>query len=136
MLSQTERICKTSLLILLIFSITESIRVLIGYDLLNTVYVFDAILVLLLIITVIQGIIGIIAWVMLHRDNERGKELFVKIYAVAFGLYALYGLFLLITLLFPKTFVYYPFEFMSIFSLCFLNGAVLLLQHFWTRDLY
>ena len=136
MLDRKEKLCRDSLLILLIFSIIESVRVIWQYDIVNTVYVFDALLLILLFLTLFQGILGIIAWIMLARDNEKGKSILIKTYGVTFGLYGLYSLFLLITLCFPKTFVVYPFELMSIFSLCFLSGAVLLLQHFWTRDLY
>ena len=136
MLSRTEKLCRDALLILLLFSIEESVRVLLQYDLFNSVYVFDSILIILLAITLIQGVVGIIGWIMLVKDNESGKNLLLKTYAVSFGLYGLYSLFLLITLFFPNVFVVYPFELMSIFSLCFLSGAVLLLQHFWTRYIY
>ena len=136
MLDRKEKLCRAALLILLIFSIIESIRVIWQYDPVKTVHVFDTLLLLLLFITLFQGIVGIIGWIMLVRDNEKGKGVLIKTYVVSFGLYGLYSLFLLISSCFPNTFVVDPFELISIFSLCFLSGAVLVLQHFWTRYIF
>ena len=130
-----EKFCKWALLWLLIFSILRPISEIIGYDLLNTTYVYDALYFIMLIATVIQGIIGIIAWVKINRDNERGKTMLLTTYGITCGLYGLYFLFLTFLLLVPDS-IFYPFEYFSILSLFGLSAAVLLLQHFWTKYLF
>lgn len=136
MLSRAEKLCKFSLLALLIFSIIASLRAMIRHDLIYAIYDIDAILFFALVFTVIQGIIGIIGWIMLAAENERGKNVIFKTYGVSFGIYGLSFIFLLITMALPKYFVFYPFAFVTVLLLCLLSGAVLLLQHFWTRYIY
>lgn len=130
-----EKFCKWALLWLLVYSILASIRTLITYDLAHTTYSYDAILLILLIATVGQGILGIFAWFKLHRDNDRGKTMFLSIYGLTCGLYGLYFLFLTVLLLVPDS-IFYPFEYFSILTLFGLSAAVLLLQHFWTKDYF
>ncbi len=133
MLSPLEKLCKFSLLALFPISIVLALRTIFRHDLIYAIYDIDAILFFLLCFTVVQGIIGIVGWIMIHCENEKGKNLIVITYGISFGLYALIGLFLLITILFPGFFVVYPFAIITIFTLCFSSGAVLLLQHLWTR---
>ena len=130
-----EKFCKWALLWLLIYSIPRSIHEIIGYDLLNTTYAYDALYFIMLIATVIQGIIGIIAWVKINRDNERGKTMLLTTYGLTCGIYGLYFLFLTAMLLVPDS-VFYPFEYFSILNLFGFSAAVLLLQHFWTKDYF
>ena len=133
MLSRSEKLCKYGLLFLFLLSIEESIRILISQNLIYTFYDLDAILCLFLTAAVFQGIIGIVGWIMLCHDNERGKNLIVINYGISFGLYGLCSLYFLITFLFPAFFIVYPFANLIIFGLCIFSGVVLLLQHFWTR---
>ena len=130
-----EKICKWALLWLLLFSILQPIRKIFDYDLVNTTYTFDALLFLMLIATTIQGIIGVIAWFMINRDDDRGKSLLIRTYGLSCGIYGLYFLFLTVLWILPNT-VFYPFEYISILSLFGLSAAVLLLQHFWTKYLF
>lgn len=136
MLSRTEKLCKYSLLALLIFSIIASLRTMIRHDLIYAIYDIDAILFFVLLFTVIQGIVGIIGWIMIAAENERGKNVIFKTYGVSFGIYGLSFLFLLITMALPKYFVFYPFAFITVLLLFLLSGAVLLLQHIWTRYIF
>ena len=136
MLSRTEKLCKYSLLALLIFSIIASLRTMIRHDLIYAIYDIDAILFFVLLLTAIQGIVGIIGWIMIAAENEHGKNVISKTYGVSFGIYGLSFLFLLIMLVFPKHFVFYPFAFITVLLLFLLSGAVLLLQHIWTRYIY
>ena len=136
MLSPSEKLCKYGLLFLFLITIEESIRVIWQHDLIYAIVDIDAILFLLLCFTVVQGIIGIIGWIMIHNENDKGKNLIEKFFGVSFGLYGLCSLFLLVTILFPGIFVFYPLGAIVIFSLCLMSGAVLLLQHFWTRYIF
>ena len=133
MLSPSEKLCKFSLLALFPISIILAIRTILRHDLAYAIYDIDAILFFLLCFTVVQGIIGIVGWFLIHFENEKGKNLIIITFGISFGLYALVALFLLVTILFPGFFIVYPFAIVTIFTLCFLSGAVLLLQHFWTR---
>ena len=133
MLSPSEKLCKFSLLALFPISIILAIRTILRHDLIYAVYDIDAILFFLLCFTVVQGIIGIVGWILIHFENEKGKSLIIITFGISFGLYALICLFLLITILFPNFFVVSPFSIVTIFFLCLSSGAVLLLQHFWTR---
>ena len=130
-----ERLCKWTLLWLLLFSVLRPILKILDYDLINTTYTFDALLFFMLIVTVVQGIIGVIAWFMINRDNEKGKNLLIGTYAVTCGLYGLYFLFLTVLWILPNT-IFYPFEYISILTLFGFSAAVLLLQHFWTKYLF
>ena len=136
MLSRTEKLCKYSLLALLIFSIIASLRTMIRHDLIYAIYDIDAILFFVLLFTAIQGIVGIIGWIMIAAENERGKNVISKTYGGSFSIYGLSFLFLLIMMVFPKHFVFYPFAFITVLLLFLLSGAVLLLQHIWTRYIF
>lgn len=133
MLDRTERICKWTLLGVLLLSLVAPVPLILKLDLLHTDYVFEMILFFLLSATCIQSIPGLIGWVMLHRFNEKGKKVLMGTYLTTLAAYGLYSLFLLVTLLFPGTFHIFPLEIVSIFSLFALSAAVFLLQHFWTR---
>lgn len=118
---------------ILLLSIVAPLPLILKLELLQTRYVFDAILFFLLTLTGIQCIIGLVAWVMLSRFNERGKRLMMWTYLTTLAAFGLYSLYLQITLLFPGTFHIFPMEIISIFSLFANSAAVILLQHFWTR---
>lgn len=133
MLDRTERFCKWTLLGILLLSIGAPIPLILALDLLRTHYVFDAILFFLLIFTGIQGISGLIGWIMLSRDNVKGKRLIIGTYLTTLAAFGLYSLFLLVTLLFPGIFHFYPLEIISILSLFINSAAIFLLLHFWTR---
>ncbi len=130
-----ERLCKWALLWLLLFSLLRPIREIIDYDLINTTYTFDALYFFMMIATILQGIVGIIAWVKINKDNESGKNLLIGTYSITCGLYGLYFLWLTVLLVVPNT-VFYPFEYFSILTLFGLSAVVLLLQHFWTKYLF
>jgi hypothetical protein len=130
-----EKFCKWALLWLLVYSILRPFRDIIDFGLLNTTYVYDALYFFMMIATVIQGIIGIVAWVKIHRDNERGRTLLIGTYGFTCGIYGLYFLFLTVLLLVPDS-IFYPFEYFSILNLFGFSAAVLLLQHFWTKDYF
>lgn len=136
MLDRTERFCKWTLLGVLLFSIGAPVPLILALDLLRTYYVFDAILFFLLLLTGIQGVIGLIGWIMLSRDNAKGKRLIIGTYLTTLAAFGLYSLFLLVTLLFPGAFQIFPLEIISIFSLFSNSAAIFLLQHFWTRYLF
>ena len=110
MLSPSEKLCKISLLALFPISIVLAIRAISRHDLAYAIFDIDAILFFLLCFTAVQGIIGIVGWIMIHCENEKGKNLIVITYGISFGLYALIALFLLITILFPGFFIVYPFD--------------------------
>ena len=135
MLTEKEKFCKWSLLLILIFSIIAPVSIIQRLDLLRTQYVFDAILFFLLIATSIQGLVGLIGWFLLNRDDERGKKVFVSTYLATLAGYGIYGLYLLVTLIFPDNFTIFPLEIYSIFALLANSGIILLLQHFWSRDI-
>ena len=135
MLTEKEKFCKWSLLLILIFSIIAPVSIIQRLDLLRTQYVFDAILFFLLIATSIQGLVGLIGWFLLNRDDERGKKVFVSTYLATLAGYGIYGLYLLVTLIFPDNFTIFPLEIYSIFTLLANSGIILLLQHFWSRDI-
>ena len=135
MLTEKEKFCKWSLLLILIFSIIAPVSIIQRLDLLRTQYVFDAILFFLLIATSIQGLVGLIGWFLLNRDDERGKKVFVSTYLATLAGYGIYGLYLLVTLIFPDNFAIFPLEIYSIFTLLANSGIILLLQHFWSRDI-
>ncbi len=130
-----EKLCKWTLFWLLIYSVLRPIRDIIDMNLLNTTYVYDALYFFMMVVTVIQGIIGIIAWFKINNDNERGKTLLISTYGITCGLYGLYFLFLTALLLVPDS-IFYPFEYFSILNLFGFSAAVLLLQHFWTKYLF
>ena len=134
-LSKTERFCKWMLFAILLLCIIAPVPIILATDLIHTLYVFDAILFFLLIATSIQGIVGMIGWVMLSRDNENGKKLIVGAYFTTFAVYAAYSVFLWMTILLP-IFVFYPLECFSIFTLFHISAAVLQLQHFWTQYIF
>ena len=135
-LSKSEQFCKWALLAVLLFSIGGPVPLILELDLLSTYYVFDAILFFLLILTGIQGVIGLIGWIMLSRDNKAGRKLLIGTYLTTLAGYGLYSLFLQFTLLFPGTFNIFPLEIISIFSLFAISAAIFLLQHFWTRYIF
>ncbi len=135
MLSKTERVCKWTLLLVLIFSIVFPVYVIQKLDLLHTHYVFDSILFFLLIATSIQGLVGLFGWGMLSRDNEKGKKVFISTYLSTLAGYGIYSLYLLVTLLFSQHFVIFPLEIYSIFTLLANSALILLLQYFWSRDI-
>ncbi|MBR6825087.1 MAG: hypothetical protein IKM59_00920 [Oscillospiraceae bacterium] len=130
-----EKICKWALLWLLVFSVLRPIRLLIDNDFLQTQYALNAILYMALIATVIQGIIGIIAWFKINRDNERGKSILLTTYGISCGIYGLYVLFLTFLWIVPAG-VFYWGEYFAYLTLFGLSAAVLLLQHFWTKYLF
>ena len=130
-----EKICKWALLWLLVFSVLRPIRLLIDNDFLQTQYALNAILYIALIATVIQGIIGIIAWFKINRDNERGKSMLLTTYGISCGIYGLYVLFLTFLWIVPAGVVYWG-EYFAYLTLFGLSAAVLLLQHFWTKYLF
>ena len=133
MLTRSEGFCKWTLFGILLLSIAAPVPLILKLDLLNTYYVFDSILFFLLIITGVQGIVGLAAWIMLCRSNEKGKRLLIGTYLTTLAGFGLYSLYLLVTLLIPDLFYHVPLELISIFSLFANSAAVILLQHFWTR---
>lgn len=129
-----EKFCKWGLLWLLIFSIFQCVREIISYDLINTTYFYDALLFLIMIATIIQAIIGIISWVKINRYEERAKTWLMVTYGVSGGIYGMYLVVQLLFLVIPGM-IFNIYEFIYFFTLFGLSAAVLVLQHFWTRDI-
>ena len=134
-LSKSELFCKWSLFALLLFSIAAPAPIIIKTNLINTHYVFEAFLFFLLVAAGIQGLVAMIGWVMLNRDNRKGKKLIISTYLTTFAIYGAYSLYLAVTLFMPNA-VIYPLEIYSIFALFHISAAVLQLQHFWTRYIF
>lgn len=132
-LSKGEQFCKWTLFGILLLSIIAPVPIIIATDLINTLYIFDAILFFLLIAAGIQGVVGMVGWVMLCRDNETGKKLLIGTYLTTLAGYGIYSFCLWISILVPGPFIVYPIECFSIFTLFHISAAVLQLQHFWTR---
>ncbi len=134
-MTRGERFCKWALLWLFLYSILRCIRLLIDNDFINATHAIDVLLYIALIATVIQGIIGIIAWSKINKDDEGGKNLLIGTYGVSCGIYGLYFLFLTFLWILPSGIVYMG-EYLAILTLFGLSAAVLVLQHFWTKYLF
>ena len=136
MLDRQEQFCKWSLFVLLVASLILPGFVIHWLDLIHTVYVFEGWLFVFLIATSIQAIPGLIGWSMLCRYNEKGKRVIQGTYLTTMGIYGIFSLFLQVTLLFPKFFIIYPLEYVSIHCLFGLSVLVFVLQRLWTRYVF
>lgn len=134
-LSKSEQLCKWTILALLIFSVVAPAPIIIKLDLIQTHYAFNAILFFLLLAAGMQGIVGLVAWVMICFDKVAGKKLLISTYLTTLAAYGAYTLYLHIMALLPNTIVY-PLEIFSITSLFVISAAILLMQHFWTRYIF
>ena len=136
MCEKLEIICKYLLLAALIVTIVLSVFFTICLNAISMFVYTAPLLLVALIATALQGIIGIVGWVMLHLYNERGKRLIVRTFSPTLFLYGLYSLFLIVTLFFPDSFPISPVEMIIGFYLFLTSVIILPLQHFWTRNLY
>ena len=135
MLSRTEQFCKWTLLGLLLLSVIYPIWAVANYGLIYTTDSIEAILVLVLIATTIEGIIGIAAWFMIHRENETGKKILFGLYGTTLGLHCVILLFLIVIPLFAGP-IFYSGEYYAAIALLSLSAAVLALEHYWTKYLF
>lgn len=110
--------------------------IIVKMNLVNTRYAFNAILFFLLVGAGVQGIVGMVAWIMMCRYKNAGKKLLIGTYLTTLAAYGVYALFLYGGMLLPGLFITYPLEIISITFLFLISAAVMLLQHFWTRYIF
>lgn len=89
------------------------------------------ILFFLLVITALQAVAGLYAWVLLCMDKSSGKRILFRFYFPTLIVYSLYGAFMLITVLFPNHFISYTLEVIIVFVQLFISASVLWLQKIW-----
>ncbi len=135
MLSRSEQFCKWALLGLLVFSVLCPIWCIINYDLLYATESIIAMLAIVLIATAVEGIIGIVAWCMISRDNEDGKKVLFRFYASTFGMHGLIFLSLVLIPIFTDI-VFFASEYYVSLALLGNSAAILLLQRYWTKYLF
>lgn len=136
MLCRSESACKWTLFGLLLASMFLPIVLMLNLKLSISAHVIETLIFFALFITSIQSILGLIGWFMLHRLNNRGKNVILRTYIGTLGALALLSVFQHITLVVPGILYFHPLEFYIVSCLLIFNVAVVLLQHFWTRDLF
>ncbi len=130
---RTEKICKWALLFVLLLSIAVPLYVIQKREMLQTYDFYESLTFFPLLGSAIEGVAGLIGWLLLCKEHELGKKIIVGAYRGTLAFYVVCAVVLLMLML-PSSIPVLLKG--TVFSLAATSGIVLLLQHFWTRYLY
>ena len=130
---KTRTICKWALLFVLLLSVALPVYLIQKLELLQTHDFYEALTFFTLLGSAVEGVAGLIGWILLCKDCEAGKKLIMGLYLITLAFYGVISIIFLMMLLPPAIPILMKG---TIFSLAATSGLVIVLQHFWTRYLY
>ena len=130
---RTRKICKWALLFVLLLSVALPVYLIFKLELLQTYDLYEALTFFPLLGSAVEGVAGLIGWLLLCKEYELGKKIIMGAYLGTLAFYGVLSLILLMLLLPSSVPVLLKG---TIFSLAATSGIVIVLQHFWTRYLY
>ena len=130
---KTRTICKWALLFVLLLSVALPVYLIQKLELLQTHDFYEVLTIFALLGSAVEGVAGLIGWILLYKDSEAGKRLIMGAYTGTLVFYGIVSIILLMLMLPPAIPTLLKG---TIFSLAATSGIVIVLQHFWTRYLY
>ena len=121
------------MLFVLLLSVALPAYLIFKLELLQTYDLYEALTFFPLLGSAVEGVAGLIGWLLLCKEYELGKKIIMGLYLITLGFYGVFSIIFLMMLLPPAIPILMKG---TIFSLAATSGIVIVLQHFWTRYLY